>query len=206
MTNEELALSGDVAALWDSLYRFTHLHTYRFYISCADRCTGAGVTFDDLIQHAYIVMYNAVQRYKADTYKFITYYSKALTHGYLRLISYNRKTALNNCVSADKSLDEESDGDTLIDIIPDPDGEADIDNVIECEYKRVLHRDIRTVLDTLPDPERDILHMRFWEQMTYEDIALIYNMSWNEVHNVEERALRKLRSNKIRSILNEYLN
>jgi len=205
MTNEELALSGDTSALWDSLHRFTYQHTYRFYISCAERCNRAGVTFDDLIQHAYIVMCSAVQRYKADTYKFITYYGKSLTHAYLRLISYNRRTALNNSVSLDKPVDDDT-ADTLIDFVADPDGEAEIDNVIERDYKRELTRDIKVVLDTLPEIERNILRKHFWEQWTYEDIADFYNMSWNEVHNAEERALRKLRSHKIRAVLNDYVN
>jgi len=204
MTNEELALSGDISALWDSLHRFTYQHTYRFYISCAERCNRAGVMFDDLIQHAYIVMCNAVQRYKADTYKFITYYGKSLTHAYLRLISYNRRTALNNSVSLDKPLDIDGES-TLADVTPDPDSEAEIDNVIDRDYKRELTRDIKVVLDTLPDPERGILYKHFWEQWTYEDIASFYNMSWNEIHNAEERALRKLRSQKIRAVLNDYL-
>ena len=205
MTNEQLALSGDVATLWDSLYRFTYQQTYRFHTSCADRCNRAGVTFDDLIQHAYIIMYNAIQLYKADTYKFITYYGTSLLHGYLRLISYNRKTPLNNCTSLDKPLDtDDSYSDTLADITPDPDGEADIDNVIESEYQRELQRDVKLALDMLPELERDVIHKRFWERMTHKEVGEAYDIPYTESRSIEGKALHSLRYGKRKALLMKY--
>jgi RNA polymerase sigma factor, sigma-70 family len=203
MSNEQLALSGDVAVLWDSLYRFTYQQTYRFHTSCADRCNRAGVTFNDLIQHAYIIMYNAVQLYKSDTYKFITYYGKSLQYGYLQLISYRKAKPLNNCTSLDKPLDDEE-GSTLVNVVPDPDGETDIDNVIESEYQRELYRDVQLVLDMLPELERNVIRERFWNNSAVTDISAAYGVEIKEVRYTEAKALRILRSMKSMQVLRKY--
>lgn len=171
-TPEELALKNDIETLWTSLYPFTRQQAYRFSVQYNKRCQSAGITFDDLIQQAYLILCKAIEMYKLGEYKFITYYGKTLLYGYLRLISHNRKKALNYCTSLNVSLDSDDDNsDTLIDLTPDPNGEAEIDKTIEAEYQRELKRDIQSVLNTLPNIERDVIHERFWNRNNYDDIG-----------------------------------
>lgn len=199
MTNEELIQAGDMSALWDSLYRFTYQQAYRFYTVYNERCISAGLTVDDLIQESFIIMCDAVRLYKPDTFMFSTYYGSSLKHGFLKLIRKSKSVD-----SLDKPINDDGTG-TLADIMPDPLAEADIDDVIQNLYQRELARDIRIVLDTLPELERNVIYERFWNNATFNTIADKYNLSPEIVQSIEAKALRSLRSYKITPLLYKYV-
>lgn len=45
----------------------------------------------------------------------------------------------------------------------------------------------------LPEVEQEIIHLRFWEAMTIEEISRYLGMSWDEVFKILQKALRTLR-------------
>lgn len=58
------------------------------------------------------------------------------------------------------------------------------------EIKRIISQN----LDVLRDREKEFLKLRFWKDMTLEEIAKIFNVNRERVRQIETRTLRKLRN------------
>ena len=71
-------------------------------------------------------------------------------------------------------------------------------HIVETDPEALLEHqqmiDVTTdVLDSLSSKEKDVLHKRFQEEMTYQQIASFYNVSNAWIQQIEQRAMRKLR-------------
>ena len=69
---------------------------------------------------------------------------------------------------------------------------------------------IRIALNSLTNREREVIYMRFFLELTYEEICLELNLSYQVVMNYMHRALKSLRTNNLiqnilRSVLVGYL-
>lgn len=68
------------------------------------------------------------------------------------------------------------------------------DEEVECNlYKGIDDELLSGCLDTLTYRERDILELRYKEQLTYDQIGAIYKLSGPRIRQIENKALRKLR-------------
>jgi RNA polymerase sigma factor (RpoD-like family) len=73
----------------------------------------------------------------------------------------------------------------------------------------MLREDVEKVLNSLKPDERDVLRLRYgWDDghmKTLEEIAEIFNVTCECIHQIEAKALRKLRHPNRNSILKEYI-
>ena len=107
-------------------------------------------------------------------------------------------------ISTDTTLTDE-DETTVGDLIADENSVDPIDAVYSVELKTM----VSTVLDTLPEKEREVIKLRFGidghPQRSLEEVGAILGYSREWIRRIEERALIKLRnpirSNKLKSFL-----
>lgn len=107
-------------------------------------------------------------------------------------------------ISTDTTLTDE-DETTVGDLIADENSVDPIDVVYSVELKTM----VSTVLDTLPEKEREVIKLRFGidghPQRSLEEVGAILGYSREWIRRIEERALIKLRnpirSNKLKSFL-----
>lgn len=107
-------------------------------------------------------------------------------------------------ISTDTTLTDE-DETTVGDLIADENSIDPIDAVYSVELKTM----VSTVLDTLPEKEREVIKLRFGidghPQRSLEEVGAILGYSREWIRRIEERALIKLRnpirSNKLKSFL-----
>ena len=107
-------------------------------------------------------------------------------------------------ISTDTTLTDE-DETTVGDLIADENSIDPIDAIYSVELKTM----VSTVLNTLPEKEREVIKLRFGidghPQRSLEEVGAILGYSREWIRRIEERALIKLRnpirSNKLKSFL-----
>ena len=107
-------------------------------------------------------------------------------------------------ISTDTTITDE-DETTIGDLIADENSIDPIDAIYSVELKTM----VSTVLDTLPEKEREVIKLRFGidghPQRSLEEVGAILGYSREWIRRIEERALIKLRnpirSNKLKSFL-----
>lgn len=111
------------------------------------------------------------------------------------LVPYLRDAATLQTVSTDKtistkSLLEKSDGtSTLGDFIPD--------ERVDKEYETVLNRNVIESMmkrARLTDREKSVVEKRFYEQMTLNQVADVYNLTRERIRQIEKNALKKMKA------------
>lgn len=108
-------------------------------------------------------------------------------------------------VSLDMPLGEGEEDFTMLDILSKK-GTEDIEKGLIDE---TLHRDIESMLNFLDDREREIIKMRYGlfdgEVMTLEEAGERLNISRERVRQLEQRALKKLKSMAMKKHLKDFL-
>lgn len=85
---------------------------------------------------------------------------------------------------------------TVADTIPDND--IDFENEIaEADYKRYTKSILHTVIDELPEQERNVIQLYFFRRLTYKEIGQKLNVSQEMVRQSIGKGLRYLRRPKI---------
>lgn len=91
------------------------------------------------------------------------------------------------------SLDEpiENDGeDTVIDLISD--GNSLEDKITDADEEQYIHETLTECVNKLREAQRDIIHKRYFENMTQSQIAAIRGCSSTNIANIERKALNAL--------------
>lgn len=114
-----------------------------------------------MYQSGYLAMVRAVETYSPERgMKFIGWLAMYLKTAFNEALGVRRRDPIHGAVSLDLPLGEGV-GDTPGDLIPDPDGQS----LFLKDEERVWmehHTALKVALDTLPEPQRDILYQRFW--------------------------------------------
>lgn len=84
-----------------------------------------------------------------------------------------------------------TEGGVLADIIADP--ENGVDELLDQISKEEINRDVRKLLHHLPDREREIIELRFFQGKTLTACAAELGISPSSVRDTQRKALRKLR-------------
>jgi RNA polymerase sigma factor (sigma-70 family) len=71
------------------------------------------------------------------------------------------------------------------------------DFIISAETKTDLARIVSKALNELSERERQVLYMRFYLEMEYDEIAQYLNLNYQVIMNYTSRAFRKLRENPV---------
>jgi len=69
------------------------------------------------------------------------------------------------------------------------------DFIIEAETKSNVAKVVSLALNELSERERQVLYMRFYLEMDYDEIAQYLNLNYQVIMNYTSRAFRKLRDN-----------
>lgn len=129
----------------------------------------------DLTQDVFCHVLRAVHTFRGDS-KFSTW-----------LYSVARNVCLNrirrkNCVR-EESLDSMIDDQSFTDLLPDH--SADVERIVETHE---IQRVVNSVLATLPPEQRLLILLRDFEQLSYEEVSLVTEMSLSNVKSRLHRA------------------
>ena len=114
------------------------------------------------------------------------------------------KNVAREPISLETPIGEEEDS-SLGDFIED----KEVENpAVQTSYK-LLQEQLRTVLETLPPREQEVLKMRFGlddgYSLTLEEVGLYFNVTRERIRQIEAKALRRLRHPRRASGLRDYI-
>lgn len=148
-----------------------------------------------------------IRTYKKADENFLKTHNRQATSTELAAIlgtSAERIEQLRQLATREVRADEEVlDGkQTRLDTIEDESAEAELNTV----DRDIDERLVFGVVKELPERSRNIIFLRFWDEMTYDDIAVQLNIPRrSQVVSYEHSILRMLRSNKIlRALADSY--
>ncbi len=203
MTNEalvELIKQGGndelLPLLWDKTRDLIYMKCGQFWTFYSDKLKQHGHSLDDLRQESYNALIFAVEGYESEKgYKFTTYLNYALKHVIRDLLS-DSSDALNQSgtMSLDQPICEDKEGGVLLlgDTIEDENSSAPFERIDRLDEFKPLHE----AVDSLPDSERGVIQMRFFEGLTLSKAAERLRLSYQRVKQIESNALKLLRRGK----------
>lgn len=202
MNNEELAMEiqagrAGYGQLWEQVHKFIRLRAKRFFTLYGDTCERAGVEPDDLLQCGFLALQDAVQAYNPESgYQLLAFITRPLQTRFREAcgILTSRRDPLNNCDSLDREV--KGDGDSSIplgELLEDGQAAAAMENTIDRVWQDELHDALEQAMATLPEQQRDVLHLRYWGQQTQDGIAAACGITREQVRQAEQKAMRSLR-------------
>ncbi len=188
MSNEELAVlvqSGDrsqLLPLWRQVRGLVWAQVHRWQ--------GVGrLESEDFMQVGFMALLRAVETY--DSTKgaaFSTWFLLCIRAEFTEATGQNterqRRDPLQSAASLDVPLGDDGDGETLADILPDPEAERAIEAVAEDDRIERLHDAIMEALADLPEAQQEAICRKYWLGAPVD----------RKVHNA---ALRTLRNPKV---------
>jgi hypothetical protein len=90
-------------------------------------------------------------------------------------------------------LSDEAGSDDLMEVVADPSGLQWQESLEESMWQKQLQETVETALATVPERYREILRLRYWENMSLRDIGNLHNVSWERVRQMENKGIRLLR-------------
>ena len=211
MSNEELVAEIQAGAvelmgqLWDQVAGLIKWKAKRI-MTVLEGCPGRGVEFEDLYQSGYLAMVAAVNTYDpAAGGAFSTWLMYHLKNAFAEATGYrtqkDRQEPLNNYLSLDTPLTDDADSDDLMDVVADPAGLQWRESLEESMWRKQLQEAVGAALSTVPEQYREILRLRYWEDMTLEDVGDLRGISKERVRQMENKGIRILRQPKTASQL-----
>lgn len=204
MSNEEIAIriqTGQIELmeqLWSGVEKLVRWKANRVSNAIG---SNSGVESDDLYQCGYLAMVAAAETYKPENGSFASwlmfYLKTAFTEATGHRTSKARNDPLNNAVSLDKPVDNEADGASVGDFIPDPKAAATMDAVEEKLLQEQLHEAMESVLSELPIEQSTVLRHRYYAQQTLAGAAQSLGTTAEEVRKLEGKGLKALRHYKL---------
>lgn len=203
MSNEELVAviqSGAterVRELWEQVERLVKWKANQIMTALDLRGSPCGVEFDDLVQSGYLAMVAAVDSYRPDKGAFTTWLIYHLKTAFAEATGYRTKSGqnepLNNSFSLDKTIDDEADGATFGEFIPDPKATAIILSIEERLWREQLHEALEAALAELPEQSADVLRLRHYQGLSLADVGEIRGTTAERIRQMENKAIRQLR-------------
>ena len=208
MTNEQLAKfiqqGGNdelTPILWERVRKLLYIIADKYYGGHCEMCVKCGVTVHDLKQQAYSAYLGAVRAYSgAKGYQFTSYLDLQFKTAVRPLF---RKDLLNYSESLNVALcPDDENGVEIIDLIADNTALDDFERIHETDAITV----IRSAVGWLPDELKDVIHLRYYENLSIKATAHRLSITENEALNRERRALRILRQDrKLKLLATEYM-
>ena len=196
MSSEELVAAiqaGEdrMGELWTQVEKLVMWKAHRIMAVLDGR---GGVEFDDLYQSGYPAMVAAVDSYKLEQGLFSTWFMMHLKTAFAEATGYRtrrgRNDPLNNSLSLDTPLTDETDSDDLMAIIADPAGMKGIEMAEEAIYHQQLHDALEAALDAIPDQYSEVLRQRHYDGLSLAEIGESRGVSAEYVRRLEYKAIR----------------
>ena len=203
MSNEELVVEIQAGAverlgeLWRQVEGLVKWKANQIMTALEGSCS-RGVEFEDLYQSGYPAMVDAVNTYDpvaggAFSTWFMFYLKNAFQVATGRRTQKGRREPLNNAISLDTPLTDAADSDDLMAMVADPTGMQRLDPMEETIWYKQLQETVEAALETVPEQYREILRLRYWEELTLEDIGDLRGISKERVRQMENKGIRLLR-------------
>ena len=201
MTNEQLVeriQAGDrslLLELWGQVERFVWMQATRRFRALNGI---GGVTEDDLIQSGYIAMLSAVDGFDPEQgMSFIGWLNLALKTAFAEAIGgRSRKQSLDplhRAGSLDAPAGDDEGGTTLGELQSDPRADAELAEAEARIWQEQLHTALDRALGLLPETERTVLVIRFYQGKTVQETGRAMDIGRNTVSTLEQRALWSIR-------------
>lgn len=207
MTNEELVMliknghEEQIAELWEQTKMLFYKLAAKSYFSNREYFDRAGLFLDDIKQECYFAFHGAIEAYKPEKgFAFTTYFNYQLKRLLRGLISGN--DVLNRCEieELNRPIDDE-DGTTLEELLADPRSS----DAIAAFEQRNSYNILYEALSLLPKEQKQIIKLRFWEGLTYEEAGERLGADSAQARSLEKAALDELRRGKMgRKLKNAY--
>lgn len=211
MSNEELVAAiqsgeGRMGELWAQVEKLVMWKAHRIMAVLNGR---GGVEFDDLYQSGYPALVAAVDSYNPEHGLFSTWFMLHLKTAFAEATGYRTRKGqnepLNNSLSLDTPLTDETDSDDLMAIIADPIGMKGLEAAEEAIYRQQLHDALETALDAIPEDCGEVLRQRYYEGRTLADLAEAHGVTPERVRKKECEGLRYLRRPKTACYLQPFV-
>ncbi len=154
----------------------------RFVLKVVCRHWSPGLPIVDMVSEGCYGLIRAAKTFNPDMgYRFLTYAGNAIAQAVIRAIENHKRhghESLDACIYGDES--EVSQGDVL----ESEDQQSD---------ETAFLNQVRDKLNLLDDRERMIITLRFWHNLTLEEVGIRIHVTKETVRRIEARALRKLR-------------
>ncbi|GAB5990030.1 sigma-70 family RNA polymerase sigma factor [Clostridium tetani] len=163
--------NGDTMVLEKIVEKFKPLilkEAARYKIKCYD--------YEDLVQHGYLSVIKACNKYSGNGDNFIPYCINAIKNNYKALLKGEIK---HHREIPDEYIDNKDDGDYLFTLE---------DEIIAYEKTKELYN----ALDKLSSNERYIIGSFYMEDKAMGEIASTTNKSYNEVRYAKDKAIKNL--------------
>jgi len=177
--------------LWERVRKLLYIIADKYYRGHYEVCVKCGVTVYDLKQQSYSAYLGAVRAYNLDKgYQFTSYLDLQFKTAVRPLFG---KDLLNSAESLNAALspDDES-GTEVIDLIADNTALDDFERIHEAGAIAI----VRGAVGRLSDELKDVIHLRYYENLSIRATAHRLAIAENEVLNMERRALRLLRQDR----------
>lgn len=205
MSSEELAIlvkGGDseaAAELWKNCHRLIWKLMRQYLKNNSISLERVGVELSDLEQACYLVMIDAAEAFSTEKgWSFNAFLNFQLKNRFDRMCGRCKKEdALNEggrleapivAKSAKPQEDEEEFGIFLA----DPEAETAIQDIVECETRREIIRDVREAVRRLPEPDKTVVIMKYYCGADYEWIAKKTGETIIRLRRINHRALNAL--------------
>lgn len=205
MSNEQLVALIQAGAteymeqLWEQVRNLVLWKARRIMSALEARGNPCGCTLDDLGQTGYVALVAAVDSYKPEGGAFSSWLMFYLKNEFAALTGYRsqreKNEPLNNSFSLDTPLSEdEDDGTTALDFVPDPAAEAQVEAVAELDLMERRHRAVEKAITSLPAAQQAAIRCAY------------YDKSMGEANKSDlNRAIRSMRHPSIARELRQYL-
>lgn len=201
MSNEEIAVqiqAGKIelmGELWAGVENLVRWKANRVNNAIGH---SAGVDFDDLYQSGYLALVAAVNTYDPTAGgAFSTWLMYHLKNAFAEATGYRtvkgRLDPLNNALSLDRPLDNDTEGASFGELVPDPKAAATMDAVEEALWRRQLHDALESVLAELPEEQSTVLKKRYYDQQTLVGTAQQIGTTAEDVRKLEGMGIKELR-------------
>lgn len=200
MSNEELVAVIQAGApermgeLWEQVDGLVKWKAKQVMAALCGRC---GVDFDDLYQSGYPALVAAVESYEPERGAFSTWFMYHLKTAFAEATGYRTKSGrnepLNNSISLDTPLNDDSDSDTMMEVVADPNGQRPTQSVEEAIFHQQLHEALEASLSAIPEQSAEILRLRYYRGLTLAAVGEIRGTSLERIRQMENKALRQIR-------------
>lgn len=129
---------------------------------------------DDLLQEIFIKVWKSLPGFREES-SLYTWIYRIATNETLNFLRKNRLRAMLNAESLESLLDKKADEDRYFN------GDA-------------LQREVQKAINTLPDKQKQVFVLRYFEEMPYEQISDILNTSVGSLKASYHHAAQKVRS------------
>ena len=197
----EKAKGGDMdalAALWAQNRRLLWVLGRQYYFRYEQQAVAAGVTLEDVEQEGYFITCRAVALYDPARGAYNTLLG-LIARGHLqRLFGMRKAGGRGDPLNRAASLDEpvaigEAEGDTLGELVPDPEAEAALLDTDERLYTQQLHNDLEATMEQIPSHQADTLRKVYWQGYSFRQLAESMGCSTDRARATEYAALAALR-------------